>query len=369
MDYVLPDRDDWVRVFISGLEPSFRGAHDAAPDSRRALFIDLETTGLAGGAGTYAFLVGCGWFDGCSFRVRQFFMTGASVEAAMLTLLESCAENVALVVSFNGKSFDLPLIETRYVLHRRESPFGGVPHLDMLHPARRMWRRPADDGGEQTGPGCTLGALEAAVCGHSREGDVPGFQIPARYFHFVHTGDAAPLEPVFEHNRLDLLSLAFLTARAAQLAVEDVPPVTTAREAVGLGQLLERAGDSLRARRCYARAAGIAGATALPGDEMTRAEALHAYAVLCRRDRRYADAAGVWRQLLELDRCPPSLARTASEALAIHHEHRVRDLSAARVFAERSAGLQTTPSRRQALEHRLARLDRKLVARPLPLFQ
>jgi uncharacterized protein YprB with RNaseH-like and TPR domain len=369
MDHVLPESDDWLRVFLSGLEPVSPRLNGASRDRSRVLFIDLETTGLAGGAGTYAFLVGCGWFDGCAFRVRQFFMTGAAVEAAMLTLLESCADSVALVVSVNGKSFDLPLIETRYVLHRRESPFGGVPHLDMLHPARRMWRRQEDDTEGQGGSGCTLGALESAICGHTREGDVPGFEIPARYFHYVRTGDASPLEAVFEHNRLDLVSLAFLTARAAQLAIDDVAELKDAREAVGLGQLLERAGAIGRAKRCFARAAGIDGVASLPGDEATRAEAMHAYAVLCRRDRRYADAAGVWRQLLALERCPASLARTASEALAVHHEHRVRDLFAARAFAQRSASLQTTPSRRQALEHRLARIDRKLVARPLPLFQ
>jgi hypothetical protein len=232
-----------------------------------------------------------------------------------------------------------------------------------------MWRRQEDDTNEQGSSGCTLSALESAICGHTREGDVPGFEIPGRYFHYVRTGDAAPLEGVFEHNRLDLVSLAFLTARAAQLAGDDLPPLRTAREAVGLGQLLERAGATSRAKQCFARAAGIGGLTPLPGNEPTRAEAMHAYAVLCRRDRRYADAAGVWRQLLELERCPAPLARSATEALAVHHEHRVRDLFAARAFAQRSASLQTTPSRREALEHRLARIDRKLVARPLPLFQ
>jgi uncharacterized protein YprB with RNaseH-like and TPR domain len=396
VDHVLPDDDDWLRVFSvnrpqrpgrsatrdggsplgdagsadnGGDEIEIdRPGHQTGAERPRTIFVDLETSGLAGGAGTYAFLVGCAWFEHCSFRVRQFFMSSAASEAAMLMLLEALGRSVDLLVSFNGKSFDLPLIETRYALHRRRSPFADVPHLDMLHPARRLWRRDVGEIDERERGGCTLGALETIVCGHSREGDVPGFEIPARYFHFVRSGDSAPLASVFEHNRLDLLSLAFLTARAAQLASDDVPPLATAREALGLGQLLERAGDVTRARRCFARAASVDGQSPLPGDESTRAEAMHAYAVLCRRDRRYADAAAVWRQLLNLTRCPPGLARTASEALAIHHEHRLRDFTAARTFALRSADLQATPVRRQALEHRLARIERKLVAQPLLLF-
>jgi hypothetical protein len=332
------------------------------------MFVDLETSGLAGGAGTYAFLVGCGWFEHCSFRVRQLFMSSAAVEPGMLAALTMLTSSLDLVVSFNGKSFDLPLIDSRYAFHRRTSPFSDVPHLDMLHPARRLWRRDPEPTDDRERGGCTLGALESAVCGHTREGDVPGFEIPGRYFHYVRSGDPAPLASVFEHNRLDLLSLALLTARAAQLAADDVPHLTTAREALGLGQLLERAGDVTRARRCYARAASVDGQSPLPGDESTRAEAMHAYAVLCRRDRRYADAAAAWRRLLDLGRCPPTLARSASEALAIHHEHRLRDYQSARTFALRSAGARDTASRRTALEHRLARIERKLIAQPLLLF-
>ena len=368
LDHVLPDRPEWLRVFLPQHAAVTRAERAEKPAGSRSLFVDLETTGLAGGAGTYAFLVGCAWFEECSLRVRQLFMSSAAVESAMLTTLAGLAAQADLVISFNGKSFDVPLIDTRYHFHRRESPFSALPHLDMLHPSRRLWRPDGEDAGERTAGGCSLGALEASVCGFTREGDVPGFEIPSRYFHFVRTGDAAPLESVFEHNRLDLVSLAFLTARGAQLVDEGMPTLATSREAVGLGQLFERSGEMSMARRCFARAAGIDGAPLLPGDEGTRAEAMHAYAVLCRRDRRHADAATAWRQLLNLHRCPPALARSASEALAVHHEHRLRDLATARAFAQRSASLTTTATRQQALQHRLARLERKLVAQPLWLF-
>src|SRR5688572_10591514 len=201
------------------------------------LFVDLETTGIAGGAGTYAFLVGCAWFAGGTFRIRQFFLSDFAAERALLESVADVAGTAGTVVTYNGKSFDLPLIETRFALHRMPTPFAGLPHIDMLHPARRMWRRseepgrngPADQlrrgyGGPpkrsaeaEAGhyvPGqsssCRLSTLEQTLCGYVREGDVPGFEIPARYFRYVRSGDARPLEVVLEHNRLDLLSLALV---------------------------------------------------------------------------------------------------------------------------------------------------------------
>src|SRR5690606_17634766 len=97
------------------------------------------TTGLAGGAGTYAFLVGCGWFDGPTFRVRQFFLSAFGAERVLLQAVTELAGSAGTVVTYNGKSFDLPLIETRYLLHRMTTPFARLPHVDMLHSARRLW--------------------------------------------------------------------------------------------------------------------------------------------------------------------------------------------------------------------------------------
>lgn len=318
----------------------------------RCLFLDLETTGLSGGAGTYAFLVGLAWFDRCTFRVRQFFLSSFAAERVLLQAVRDAADETGAVVTYNGKSFDLPVLETRYVMHRMATPFAELPHVDMLHPARRLWRASAD---VAEGDGsCRLTGLERTLCGHEREGDVPGFEIPGRYFHYVRTGDARQLEPVLEHNRLDLLSLALLTARAAQLLDEGPSTSQAAREAFGLGQLYERAGLPTEARASFERAA------ALPADVVTRAEALRALAVSRRRVRDYTGAAESWRALLELRGCPAGIVREATEALAIHHEHRLRDPRSARTFALKSLGMPATPSRRDALEHRLSRLNRKL---------
>jgi uncharacterized protein YprB with RNaseH-like and TPR domain len=319
--------------------------------SRPLLFLDLETTGLAGGAGTYAFLVGLAWFDGAVFRTRQYFLSNYTAERALLTGVAAEAASAAALVTYNGKSFDVPLMDTRFVLHRMATPFAALPHVDMLHPARRLWRSDDEDG---DAGGCRLTTLEETLCGHRREGDVPGFEIPSRYFHYVRTGDARPLAAVFEHNRLDLLALAMITAHASQLLDEGPAAARTAREALGLGSLYERAGMTCDACACYLRAED------LRGDVATKADALRAYAVLSRRARRYEDAAGAWRRVLGLRACPSAIAREATEALAVHHEHRVRNLREARRFAVESLQFNSSVSRQQAIQHRLARLDRKL---------
>jgi hypothetical protein len=295
--------------------------------------------------------VGLAWFDGVVFRTRQLFLSSYTAERALLAAVAGIAADAGALVTFNGKSFDMPLMETRFVLHRMATPFGALPHVDMLHPARRLWR---SDDGDGTSGGCRLATLEEALCGHRREGDVPAFEIPSRYFHYVRTGDARPLAAVFEHNRLDMLALALITAHASQLLDGGAAAARTAREAVGLGGLYERAGMNVQACASYLRAAE------LPGDVATCAEALRRYAVLSRRARRYEEAAGAWRSALALRCCPPAIAREATEALAVHHEHRVRNLQEARRFAMRSLQFNITQARQHAIQHRLARLDRKI---------
>jgi len=342
----------------------------SAPNPGRTLFVDLETTGLAGGAGTYAFLVGFGWFEGASFRVRQLLLAGYAAEQALLEEVADLAARSGTLVTYNGKTFDLPLIETRFLFHRMPPPFSGVPHIDMLHHARRLWRshtasesRADEDGRTQTT--CRLSAVEEAVLGHVREDDVPGFEIPSRYFDYVRTGDARPLDAVCEHNRLDLLALAMLTATAATLLEEGPAASRTAGEALGLGRVYERGGLTEEARACYSRAASLGGSCVVQG------EALRAYGVSCRRAGQFDAAAEAWQRILSLRGCPAHITKDAAEALAVHHEHRLRDFHAARLFAVHSLELTVSATRREAARHRVARLDRKLgtpVVDPAPLF-
>ncbi len=365
------------------------------------VFLDLETTGLSGGAGTHAFVVGCGAFEAGGFRTRQVVLTSFAGERALLSVIAEWLGPAAAIVSFNGKTFDLPVIETRWLFHRIPPPILGSLHLDMLHTARRLWRTrlpvadppaparlgPSDvsgvapvraarvSGASAAGSArsCSLVTLERELLGMVRRGDVPGFEIPGIYFEYLRTGDAGPLEPILEHNRLDLLSLALLTGRAARLVRGGADVAGDAGECLGLGSLYERQGQRAHAARCYARAAGLellpegGGApgtgglrrsTGFRGASTTlRVEALRRLARHLRRERRQAEAAVVWQEILAQGSTPLAVELEATEALAIHHEHRAKDLLAARRFARR---ILTTAGASTAVQHRLSRLDRKL---------
>jgi len=334
-----------------------------APARTPFVFFDLETTGLSGGAGTQAFLVGCASFDEeGGFVVRQFVLTSAGDEKRMLGHVQSALGEAGALVSFNGKSFDAPVLETRYLFHRLAWNGGRLPHVDVLHPARRFWGR---DGARTLQPSdCSLVSLERHLVGAKRVGDVPGFEIPGRYFQFIRTGDARPLVPVFEHNRLDLLTLAALTARLLHLARTGPVEAKSAREAVALGHVFARAGLEPQARDAFERALSLVASPAGAFDA-TRIDALRALALAWRRARQFDLAAERWIELLQVRGCPPAVVREATEALAIHHEHRLRDLASARIFALRGLDEDLVPattaaSWTRAVHHRLARLDRKL---------
>jgi uncharacterized protein len=351
------------------LDPSL-----ALPDAegRRTVFIDLETTGLSGGAGTVAFLVGCGYFDLGAFQVRQFLLTSYASERALLSTLTEFFGGTDLIVTYNGKTFDVPVMETRWLFHRlpMHDFSQEVPHFDMLHPARRLWssRLPGELG---TAAGCRLTTLERDVLGFRRIGDVSGGEIPGRYFQFLRTGDPRPLEPVLEHNRLDLVSLAAVTGHAMRLARSGDAACRDGAEALALGKVLERAQAFDRAEACYRRA------TEASNTEV-KAEAWYRLGLRCRRDRRFVEAAVAWRAIVALTDSAvrrrgegmTELRQFAVEALAIHHEHRQRDLDVARelaLFALHSDP--PAPAKVESLRHRLARLDRKIARRrTAPLF-
>jgi hypothetical protein len=335
------------------------------------LYLDLETTGLSGGVGTLAFLVGCGNFDADGFHTRQYFLSGYEAEHDLLRSLATLTEQFSGLVSFNGRSFDVPLIDMRYAFHRLDSPFETMPHFDMLHPARRLWRRRGATGFESPGDwaltppraedaSCALKSLEEAILGTGRVGDVPGFEIPGRYFAYLRTGNLEPLQAVFEHNRLDLLSLAALTAHAARLAAEGPSALPTPHEALAMGQVYERIDRANDAEACYARAAGMGDSPWTPRsvERDIRIDALRRLAVLRRRQRRYLDAASAWEAMLDAG-ADRATIQEARRALAIHHEHRTRDLESARQFAECALKTEQDPERVLALRYRLDRLNRK----------
>jgi hypothetical protein len=322
---------------------------------RRVVFFDIETTGLSGGAGTLAFLAGCGWFDASgAFVVRQFFLAGPAGERAMLDALGGIFDEASLIVTYNGRTFDVPFMETRWAFHRSAAPTDDLAHFDMLPPARRLWSHREIDAPEHDG--CSLSALERRVLGFHRLADVPGFEIPARYFQFLRTGDASVVAGVLEHNRHDLVSLAVVMAHALWLVREGPEACREPAERLALGRVYERADQADRARQAYELAERT-------GDADVRRHALARLALLHRRADRHVDAAAAWQGVLDLvprgRRALTALERRAVEALAIHHEHRAKDLTSARRFAE-ALGASSTGRQRQETDRRLRRLARKM---------
>lgn len=320
----------------------------------RLVYFDLETTGLSGGAGMVAFLAGVGEWTPDGFRTTQFLLPSFAAERALLHALNAYLGDDAVLVTYNGRTFDVPVMEVRGEMQRVPQVVCSMPHLDMLHAARRLWRM-----SEEGDRSCKLTHLEESVLGVGRVGDVGGFEIPARYFQFVRGGNAALLEPVLMHNRLDLLSLAALTAHAQRIVCEgrDVPPGGST--AFGLGVIYDRGGWVEPALACYRAAAEDHWQT-----RDLRRKAARSLARLLRRQRRFEEAAAAWRLLLQLGG-RPQLLREAREALAIHHEHRAGQLEEARRHAV--AGVEQAIGRgeREQFNRRLARLDRKL-ARAVP---
>ena len=330
----------------------------------RLLFIDLETTGLFGGAGTQAFLIGCAAVDGDAIRIRQFLLPGFEHERAVLAEVQRWSKDHGALCTYNGRTFDVPLVETRFMFHRLPCPLDGVPHLDMLHAARRLWRqRPMTTGPDPDDASCSLAVLEKHIAGLHRVGDVPGYEIPSRFFRFVRDGDARPLTAVLEHNRLDLLSLAAVLARAITLITKGPAEAKTAQEAYGLARVYERAGAYDNAEASLLRT--IEFARRVAAEPEVHGEALRRLAWIRRRARRVQEAADAWRELAALPRCAAALRREAKEALAIHYEHRSKDLGVARQHALDL--LEDLDANHVRVRHRLDRLERKLARRTATL--
>jgi uncharacterized protein YprB with RNaseH-like and TPR domain len=185
------------------LDPISNGQIRGIPPEKWC-FLDTETTGLAGGSGTYAFLVGVGRITPQGFRVRQFFMRDFGEEASQLSALTEHLKPFEVLITYNGRTYDQPLLETRFRMVRQRPPFSSLEHLDLLHGARRLWNLRFDS--------CRLVELENRILGVERQGDLPGELIPYVYFEYVRTQEIFRLMPIFHHNAIDILTLACLTA-------------------------------------------------------------------------------------------------------------------------------------------------------------
>jgi len=216
--------------------------HEAGVDPSHTLWLDTETTGLAGGTGTHVFLVGLGSVQGAAFVIEQFLLRRLSAEGQFLSLLHARLAGAHLV-TFNGRRFDWPLLEARWILTRLR-PAAIELHTDLIHPARRLWHRVLGTH--------RLSAIEAAVLGAPRSDDIPGWMIPQVYVHYLRTADRTTLEPVLAHNRADLLALLGLHAHVARVLRD--PHNAGPIDWEGAGVLLARRGDHGQAALCFERA-------------------------------------------------------------------------------------------------------------------
>ncbi len=321
---------------------------------RDAVFFDIETTGLSGGTGTYVFLVGVGGFEDDGFRLRQYFLADLRGETAMMHAVGRALEASSALVSFNGRTFDLPLVETRLRLQRFRMLDWSRPHLDLLYPARKLYRKRL--------PSCSLGSLEANVLGLQREEDVSGAMIPGLYFDYLRRGRAMPLRHVFRHNALDVLSLVTLTAHLGGKTGSRAGEDGDAEDWLAIGRWDEAEGRTDEAARLYELAWRAGGDASYGGAAAAR------LARVLRRAGRWSDAAEVWEQ--ETRSRGSARRMRAFVELAKVLEHRFRDYARARDFTRQALtladvmALRGSPAAedidREGLLHRLARLDGRL---------
>ncbi|MBN2345601.1 MAG: ribonuclease H-like domain-containing protein [Candidatus Aminicenantes bacterium] len=333
---------DWLFLKTGALAVIAGSDEFAAVDPRRVVFFDSETTGLAGGTGTVPFMLGFGFFAEQAFQVRIFVLLGLEREGEFLDAVARFLKEkeFSAVVTYNGRAFDLPLLETRYVLQRRRSPLQGMPHLDFLFPARTIWRNTFDSR--------KLGYLGEMLLGLSRDDDVDGSDIPALYFSFLRHQAFSLIDPVVEHNAMDLVGLAAVLLLGV-LYLDDHSLTGDGGEIFGLGRVCERAGLLGRAEEFYKIARQVSARSDVG------ALATRRLSVLLKKKKLYGEALELWQQLAAAHDVQ------AQRELSVHFEHRQRDFSMALRYVEQAIGEGgLTPSRRREMEKRLQRLQRKI---------
>jgi uncharacterized protein YprB with RNaseH-like and TPR domain len=333
----VPDRRSLSLLLPQG--PNAGECLDFAADPEQWLFLDTETTGLAGGTGTYPFLVGIAWWDAGGLQVEQFFMRDLDEEHSLLLELSERMTKRPVLVTFNGKSFDWPLLETRYRMTRAIPSCTPTVHLDLLHPARQLWRLRLGS--------VRLKDLERHVlCSDgralewSRHDDIDSSLIPQMYFDYLHGGPAEPLAGIFRHNQMDLRGLAALAGKILGLldSGNGIPNAASPGshdpiEVFGLSRILQRRGRSARARELYEDA--LRSGLPRPVERLAQRE----LAQLAKREMDYALATSLWEKLrqssskvgrkrttvlVEDAQRTLETAIEATEQLAIYYEHRAK---------------------------------------------
>jgi hypothetical protein len=305
---------------------------------RQWAFLDTETTGLAGGTGTYAFLIGVGSITDDGFRLRQYFMRDYHEEASVLASLVEHLAQFDVLITYNGKAYDQPLLETRYRMVRSRPPFARLEHLDLLFGARRLWKLRLES--------CRLVDLENQVLGVERQGDLPGELIPYYYFEYLRMRQAFRLVPIFHHNATDIVSLACLTA-IVPVAFGDGTTLRHGADMIGVARWLAAAGRDEEALALYRRAVDAG----LPDAVLFRS-----LAEIGAIEKRMGRDAAALEVFTDLAASPNPYRGHAFTELAKHFEHRERDYARALEMTRQAQAIEDSAE----LAHREERLERRL---------
>ncbi len=270
--------------------------------------IDTETTGLAGGTGTYPFIIGVGFWSHQTFIVRQYLLRDFCEEPAQLAAVSDDLACASSLLTYNGKSFDIPLLKTRYRINRMTLPFGDIPHLDLLHPCRRIYKDHFES--------FNLSTLEALVVGFERTDDVPSYLIPSIYFDFLQNRNAELLIPILNHNRDDIVSLYLLlqeTSRRISLALNNA--VNDDLLYLSLGRELYKSRKFDQAEIMLSRMK----TEFMPDNHLE--ETMMLKALTARKSKNWDSARQIWNDMIN----SPAFGFYPHIELAKYYEHRIND--------------------------------------------
>jgi hypothetical protein len=317
-------------------------------DLGSAVFLDLETTGLAGGTGTVPFLVGLGYFRDDRFKVTQFFLSEMAEEGRLINEVSQFFRDMEFrsVITYNGKAFDLPLLETRFALHRTPFPVRDLPHLDFLFSARHLWKHKYDS--------CRLFNLAQQIAQAERADDIPGAEIPLRYFQYIRTGDFSLIEPILYHNQEDILSLLSVVVAGSVLVDRNREAAergdADALDLYGVARLFESAGDAVRSAELLEKA--LEGRLPAEVSHTARKKLSHHF----KKNRDWDKAVSLWQGMSEGDQA------YCFRELSMYYEHKAKNHGEALRAAE--DGLAVSMSRsaadRKDFEKRIERLKAKI---------
>lgn len=346
-EYTEPADDRLYRLSQDGLRRI--GCLQPEMDIERALFLDTETTGLSGGVGTVAFLVGLGWIKDGTFIVRQILMKDYASELMLLEEMERVSQGFSYTISFNGRTFDLPLIETRCTMNRKRTPYAKMECVDLLTPARRLWRRRLGS--------VRLAHLEEEILGRSREDDLPGSEAPQRYFDFLKTGDLHLLEDVIDHNRQDILSMGALLVEICE-AYGNPREVRETADLFSLGLALGKQDEESEAEALFRMAAQPQAATSIRAlsEAPYRVQANVELDRLLRRDNRVEERI----ELLTRMCASGEAGAYPYTELSKIYEHHLRDYRQALRYARQALAQVQGEDEREQVRKRIARIEWKI---------